>query len=191
MIYEFKLIGNPWCATGEESVYSRRLLNRLFGNLIQNNCDLKITCNLSERIDSFFFKLKNQFINQNVQSNKIFSISLNLFDKIRIINGEQYNTLTNLVKHAIFIGWPEGIQEESVYINSHEFKLRGNPFNYTSIDTIDVCVLYMHLLKTFKNQEIISLYCTTDISNKIHVQSNGRTSTSFYIDIHTLFFAIN
>lgn len=189
--YKIKMNGSPWVSSNEDRVDARKTFNSILGNLFLNNCELCAVCTYSERISTFFFKfnLSHPIPTPKVMPTKIFSLSLNSYDKIQIMeNNQNLSFLTNLVRKAVEEGWPKGIQKIYSYYNTNEFKLEGYPFGTKFEYVIDISVLLMYLLKFFKENKI-NFVCSGDLSNYYYVRKTGENSyETKYEDLHQLFF---
>jgi hypothetical protein len=179
---EFKLKGNPWYSNENEAVESRRLLNNIFNLLSRYGWHLYGTCDLTKHLSNkstFFFRSKP--IEPKTLVN--FCVSLNETDKIRLID---YNPgLEQQVRMAIMQTWPKGIQMESEYFSSHQFKLKGYPFqNFdSSSDHVYACVLMIFILQNIESMGF-RLLCSADVSGK-YVSSDNN---SYPVDLHSWFF---
>lgn len=177
---EFKLKGNPWLSNLDEAVESRRLLNNIFNLLSRYGWNLYATCDLTKHLgnkSTFFFRSKPI----DPKSLLNFCVSLNESDKIRLIDSDM--SLIEQVRLAINKGWLRGIQNESDYYGSWQFKLRGNPFSCFGSDHIYACVLMCLILNNIEKRGF-RLLCSADVSGKYISTNNG----SCALDLHTWFF---
>ena len=177
--YEFKIKGNPWWCHGEETVFSRRLVSNIFRLVRQYYWSLYATCELSTHLNSksaFFFRYDPILTN-----NRPLCISLNESDRIRVIDGTQNHI--NAVANAIANGWSAGIQEQSLYSLSFQFKLRGYPFSGNFSNPIYASVVMMYIISNLQNQGATFL-CSASVSGKYHSDENE----SYPIDLSSLFF---
>lgn len=118
---EFKLKGNPWLSNQYEAVESRRLISNLFNLLSRYGWNLYATCDLTKHMSNkstFFFRSK-QIDPKSLQN---FCVSLNESDKLRLIDSDV--SIIEQARLALCEGWPRGIQNESDYFSSYQFKLR-------------------------------------------------------------------
>ncbi|XP_048580053.1 uncharacterized protein LOC5501260 isoform X2 [Nematostella vectensis] len=124
--HEFKLSGNPWIGTGDESVNARLLTNNILIALAQRQMVLHCNANLKSTADTLFFKYDPNVI--PAQTANHFVISLNRNDRLRLINAPQ--PIIETVKQILSQYWSTrgGIQKERQYHASWEFKLSGTPW---------------------------------------------------------------
>ena len=182
--YEFKLKGNPWFANDMETVESRRLLNDIFSYLASNGIALYATCELTKHLSNkttFFFRTKSDLTKPLNQ----FCLSLNESDKLRMIRGDP--NIASAIRQAIMSAWSDGIQNESNYYESLQFKLNGYPFQTISgTNQVHACVMILNILENLKHCGY-SILCSADVSGKYHQDKNS----SYSIDLHSFFFEKN
>lgn len=177
---EFKLKGNPWLSNSNEAVEARRLINNLFNLLSRYGWNLYGTCDLTKHLSNkstFFFRSKpiepKSLIN--------FCVSLNETDKLRLIDSDM--GLIEQVRSAVNLGWPKGIQNETDYYGSWQFKLIGNPFSCFGSDRIYTCVMMILVLNNIEKRGY-KLLCSADVSGKYFSSEDD----SYPLDLHTWFF---
>jgi hypothetical protein len=159
--YEFKLKGNPWWCDGEETVFCRCLVENILRLMRQYNWSLYATCKLSAQFElksAFFFRFDPTLLN-----NRPLCISFNEYDKIRVIDGTQNHV--NAVWNAIQSSWPEGIQEQSLYGLSHQFKLRWQPFGNHFSNPLYPAVVVMFIISNLQTQGARFL-CSATVSGR-------------------------
>ncbi|EEQ98847.1 hypothetical protein Pmar_PMAR007226 [Perkinsus marinus ATCC 50983] len=118
--YEFKLSGNPFCASGESTVAVREMASLVFKTLSDNGSDPR-----SRRLGSYL------------------GVSLNDGDDIRLVMapGQEMDFVArDEIGRAIVEAWPRGIQRQGMYGGSYEWKLKGYPWLADGIDTVDARV---------------------------------------------------
>ena len=91
------------------------------------------------------------------------SLSLHMTDKIRLLQFPSADIIS--IREIIQTKWPLGIQDERMYAKSHEFKLRGNPWNAHGSDGIPARILMRSLLAHLYGKGWI-LTASTDVSRK-------------------------
>ena len=143
---------------------------------------LYATCDLTKHLgnkSTFFFRSKP--IEPKTLIN--FCVSLNESDKIRLIDHNM--TLIEQVRQALMQGWPKGIQKESDYNSSWQFKLFGYPFQSyeSSSDHIYASVMMIFILNSIETMGF-RLLCSADVSGK-YVQNEN---SSYCVDLHSWFF---
>ncbi|KAF2095963.1 hypothetical protein NA57DRAFT_43365 [Rhizodiscina lignyota] len=73
--------------------------------------------------------------------------------------------MISLVRQTIAGAWPRGIQEERLYVGSHEFKLKGNPWRGAGDENIHAKRLIRSILKALFNVGWVLAF-STDASKK-------------------------
>ena len=142
----FKLKGNPWWASGEDTVQSRRLMCGILETMFALNWELVVTSDLSRvgsDCDTFIFKARTT----SAPAQTVIGVSTHETDKIRLVNAppEETEQLTDVIRQAVARAWPQGVQREQVYGGSQELKLKGRPFWADGADTIHVRQLMMQV----------------------------------------------
>ena len=125
--FEFKLKGNPWLNYGEESVFSKRLINKIIENFRLKGYELYSICDTS----SSDYKMSTFFLQKSpspprISPSRVLSVTFNESDKMRII--DDLNGFSNIVRDALKQGWSKGVKSESNFCGSLEFKLNGYAF---------------------------------------------------------------
>ena len=96
-----------------------------------------------------------------------------------------------MIRRSVWESWSPGIQNESHYFNSFEFKLNSYPFSNTLTCPFDVCILIMHLIHNLETNANVKFLCSADLSNICGCKDDVKLANkSFFQDIHTLFFLI-
>lgn len=182
-----KLKGTPWHPDGEETVHSRVLLQTLVTDLHVRQWRLYGNSNLKSGTNTFFFEHDpNIALGQSCPPH--FTISLNKNDTLRLIGIP--DSLTSAVRDVIQTSWPRGIQEESRYCVSWEFKLRGNPWWASGEDTVTSRYLILKLIETMQAYgwgivtSIDSSRKLSDKSSLLFRQSQPRQSPVFCISLN-------
>lgn len=181
---DFKLKGNPWLSNESEAVDSRRLLSNIFNLLSRYGWSLYATCDLTKNLSNkstFFFRSKP--IEPKTLVN--FCVSLNESDRIRLIEHNNNEALIDQARQAILQGWPKGIQKDSDYFNSWQFKLVGWPFSSfdSSSDNVYATVMMLYILSNIEKMGY-RLLCSADVSGKYVSNKNE----SHAVDLHSWFF---
>ena len=91
--------------------------------------------------------------------------------------------LIEQVRSAVNLGWPKGIQNETDYYGSWQFKLIGNPFSCFGSDRIYTCVMMILVLNNIEKRGY-KLLCSADVSGKYFSSEDD----SYPLDLHTWFF---
>lgn len=72
----------------------------------------------------------------------------------------------DVVRNVIQTQWHKGLQTESPYHGSHEFKLKGFPWNCSWADSVHARRLVSHLLRVLFDAGWL-LYTSTGVSNMV------------------------
>jgi hypothetical protein len=181
---EFKLKGNlwNWQAKGYELIDSRRLINNILNLFARSGWNLYATSDLTNHSSN-----KTIFIFRStpieVMQFKNFCLSLSDFDKIRIIDNQM--NIKDEIRLAIEQTWPKGIQSESDYYNSVQFKLKGYPFSGQGAEHINACLTLATLLNRVEKQGF-KLLANGQVINKRHKRNEWNNPHPCELD--TLFF---
>lgn len=156
--FQFKLRGHPWRGQNVDAVNSRRLLAAILRTMAQFGWNLLQAADVSRKPDdkdTLFFEKGTP--DPHVT---LFAMSFNMSDRIRIIDAPSF---APCVKDAIRSQWPNGIQIESNYFGSIEFKLWGNPWNADGSETVSVRMLLCQIIANIRAKGF-KLYGSVDIS---------------------------
>lgn len=148
--YEFKLSGNPFCASGESTVAVREMvlgicdqLERAQGYILHNSFILS-TRKGSQASLVFKTLSDNGSDPRSRRLGSYLGVSLNDGDDIRLVMapGQEMDFVArDEIGRAIVEAWPRGIQRQGMYGGSYEWKLKGYPWLADGIDTVDARVL--------------------------------------------------
>ncbi|KAI1344815.1 hypothetical protein F5Y15DRAFT_363703 [Xylariaceae sp. FL0016] len=140
--HEFKLRGYPWRAHAEDSVTSRRLMNRLLAVLFDAGWTLQVSADVSRKqrdTDTLLFRKQLA----SPQQCDWLCIAFSRGDRLRLIDAP-----ADLI--SAFAGMLRGrwLQEDKgvCYSGAHEFKLNGYPWAATGMDTMHARVLVLDML---------------------------------------------
>lgn len=111
-----------------------------------------------------------------------FCISLNETDKIRLINAPQ--DMPAVARQVFAEGWPYGVQRESNYYGSHEFKLNASPWSSYGGNEYLVARCMMCLMMRALMERGWRIVCSADVSAKYHASDNG---PDYPLDVHSWF----
>ncbi|KAF9897589.1 hypothetical protein BX616_005313, partial [Lobosporangium transversale] len=106
--HQFKLLGNPWSARGNEGVLSRRLVVDILKTMAQHGWTLIQSADVSRKEyekDSLFFE-SSALQPVDVGPIDMFAISLNRTDRIRLIDAP--SEFRDIVRQAIKTQWKLG-----------------------------------------------------------------------------------
>lgn len=157
--YEFKLKGYPWTGQGDDAVNSRRLLAAILRTMAQFGWNLLQAADVSKKEfdkDTLFFE--KGIPDPDVD---LFAISLNMGDRIRIIDAP--SSITSVVRDAIQTQWQKGIQDQREYCGAVEFKLCGNPWYPDGSETVYGRMLLCQMIANIRAKGY-KLYGSVDIS---------------------------
>lgn len=91
------------------------------------------------------------------------SLSMHMSDRLRTLQFPA--SAIQIIQRTITRNWSSGIQAERDYYGSHEFKLRGNPWNGHQDESVHARRLMTRLLEALYNTGWV-LAINTDISKK-------------------------
>lgn len=124
--YEFKLKGEPWCASEEFAVTNRRLLIAILRLMAQFGWKLLSAVGITTSCtDTLYFE--KGMPDPDAQ---LFAMAFQMYSKIRIIDAP---FIACCVDDAIQSQWPDGLKETNDYFGSIEYKLRGEPWMYNGV----------------------------------------------------------
>ena len=182
-----KLKGTPWHPDGEETVHSRVLLQMLVTDLYVRQWRLYGNSNLKSGTNTFFFE-HDPSIALGQPCPPHFTISLNKYDTLRLIGIP--DSLTSAVRDVIQTNWPRGIQEESRYSLSWQFKLRGNPWWASGEEAVISRYLILKIIEAMQAYgwsivtSIDSSRKLSDKSSLLFRQSQPRQAPVFCISLN-------
>jgi len=164
---EFKLKGYPWSnfEYDSQSVRSRNLMYGLLMCMITNGWNLLQGVDISKSggdKDVLFFE--NSIPDNEVE---LFVLSLNLFDRIRLINAPP--VIVTMLREAVLQAWPKGIQKETDdFFGAFEIKLHGNPWIKSNLgsESISRCILLSQVIANFKAMGY-KLYASLDMTGGV------------------------
>ena len=140
-----KLKGYPWCPNGEETVHSRVVIQAIISDLMPKQWNLYGNSNLKSDCNTLFFEHSPSMVPGQPPSAQ-FLISLNSTDLLRVIGASE--NIVSAVRSTIQSVWLKGVQNESQYAGTWEFKLKGNPWWATGDEAVESRFLVMKLLET-------------------------------------------
>ena len=161
---EFKLSGNPWYSSGDESTGARELLGVIIQKMQNLGWKLHAAINIKGGTDSLFFI---QSIPQPTSSG---IISFNRQDRLRLIGFNDSSTVQDSVFECILNNYQSSEPEVRSYYGAVEFKLEGYPFHCSGTSAIKTRRLVSKVLQ--KMQSIGWTPITgIDVSRKDHDKS--------------------
>ncbi len=178
---EFTLNGNPWNSEGEESLEARELVGNLMHVLSTYNWHFYANCTLSENIDdkpTLFFRYQ--------RTKPILTTCLCLQDtnKIRLIT--ENKELKSIVRNAIKISWAKGIEKESIYFDSYQFQLNGEPFALDGSYSDYTCFMMLTILNALESNGL-KMIASIDASGKYKI--NEKQASIVPVDLDTWYFS--
>ena len=184
-----KLKGNPWCANGEDTVHARVLLHTLINELLLKQWKLYGNSNLKGSANTLFFEHDPNGIAPGMQPSPVHvTMSFNSNDKLRLIGFPE--GIVSAVRNIIQTFWSRGIQEESRYSESWQFKLRGTPWWASGDEAVDSRFLVLKLIEAVQAygwSVVASVDCSrkdSDKSSLIFRQSQPRQSPFFCLSLN-------
>ncbi|XP_068691739.1 uncharacterized protein [Montipora foliosa] len=142
------LNGTPWIPHSDETVSSRVILHTLINNLYLKQWDFYGNSNLKGTANTLFF-VYDHSITPELTTVAHFTISLNKRDTLRLIGIP--SSLVSVIRETIRTSWQRGIQAESRYFGSWEFKLYGNPWWASSTEAVDSRYLIVKLIECLQH----------------------------------------
>ncbi len=142
--HEFKLRGNPWYGSGDDAVFARRFMTRVFETLANIGWVLTVSADLSKKTtdkDTLFFRYQQP----PPAPCEWMTISFSNQDLLRLIDAPQ-SLVSYMVQHlAPFIQrhQPHKNQPEAAY----EFKINGYPWDASGSTTVESRRLVLRLLE--------------------------------------------
>jgi len=182
-----KLKGTPWHPDGSETVHSRVFLQTLVSDFQLKQWNLYGNSNLKSSTNTLFFEHDPNILPGQL-SVMHFTISLNKHDTLRLIGIP--DSLVPAIRHTIQTSWLRGIQEESCYFDSWQFKLRGNPWWASGQEAVDSRYLILKLIECLQSYgwmiiaSIDSSRKLSDKSSLLFRQSQPRQSSVFCVSLN-------
>ncbi len=125
-VFEFKLRGNPWFQSGEQSAMCRRTLLSIISHMSRSSWRLLSATNLKGGTDSMFFiREDNQAI--LMPGRELAMVSLNRHDRVRLINFDE--SAKHVVRSSITRAYQNRQPKEREYHGAYEFEVEGSPFH--------------------------------------------------------------
>ena len=121
-----KLKGFPWFSESADAVHSEAMLQTIISDLIPKQWNLYGNSNIRSDSNTFFFDYHPNLIPEGQSPPEQFTISFNSSDLLRVIGAP--DDFVSVIRSTIRSVWPKGIEEESRYADSWQFKLRGSPW---------------------------------------------------------------
>ena len=142
-----KLKGYPWRPLSEDTVHSRVLLNTIIADLHQRQWKLYGNSNFKSETNTFFFE-HDPNLPPGQPTPSQFLISFNSTDLLRVINAPE--NVIAAVRSTIQSNWSRGIQRESIYAGSWEFKLKGTPWWAEGVEAVKSRYLVLKLMEALQ-----------------------------------------
>ena len=182
--WEFKLSGNPWYSTKEESAMARYLVLRILEAMLEQGWHNIAGIDISRRPSD-----KSVLVFQKKEPKRcpMMCLSLNDVDKLRLIN--MPNEMMELLKNILCSRWLKGIQKEQILTLSmgtaYEAKLSGWPWmGGDRNDTLHARSFLCIIIQEFMERGW-TLFLSADVSAKyVHHDK----STNYPIDVYSMWF---
>ena len=142
--HEFKLRGNPWSGSGDDAIFARRFMTRIFETSANLGWVLTVSAGLSKKTidkDMLFFRYQQP----PPAPCEWMTISFSSQDLIRLIDAPQ-SLVSYMIQHlAPFLQrhQPHKSQPETAY----EFKISGYPWDASGSTTVEAGKLVLRLLE--------------------------------------------
>ena len=182
-----KLKGYPWNPNGEDTVYSRVVLQTIIADLFTRQWKLYGNSNLKSAANTLFFE-HDPNIPPGQPCPPQFLISFNSYDLLRLIGPPE--SMVSAVRDTIQSHWLKGIQKESRYAESWEFKLKGTPWWASGDEAVESRFLVLKLMEALQAygwspvSAIDSSRKESDKSSILLRQSQPRQSPFFCISLN-------
>lgn len=186
-VWLIKLKGYPWNPDGEDTVYSRALLQTIITDLFPRQWKLYGNSNLKSAANTFFFE-HDPNMPPGQPSPQQFTISFNSYDLLRMIAAP--DSIVSAVRDIIQNTWLKGIQKESRYAGSWEFKLKGTPWWASGTEAVESRFLVLKVMESLQAYgwspvtAIDSSRKDSDKSALLFRQSQPRQSPFFCISLN-------
>ena len=125
-VLSVKLKGKPWLPVVEDTGHSRVMLQEVISNLIRKQWSLYGNSNIRADSNTFFFEHNPTMVPCEHPPPTLFIITFNVNDVLRLIGLPE--SLVPVIQSTIQSAWSKGIQQESHYAGSYQFKLKGCPW---------------------------------------------------------------
>ena len=182
--WEFKISGNPWHSSKEESVMARYLVLKILQEMLAHGWQNIAAIDISRRATD-----KSVLIFQQREPKRcpMMCLSLTDCDKFRLIN--MPTALVNLFKQTLLSRWSKGIQEEKVlnlsFGSVRQIKLKGYPWNGgLNNDAYHIRSFLCNIIEAFSGHGWRVLIAG-DVSAKYVHQDKG---PDYPIDVHSFWF---
>ena len=143
-----KLKGNPWFPSSEDTVHSIVILHTIISDLKQWN--LYGNSNIRSESNTLFFDYSPNMAPAEQPSVAHLTVSFNSTDLLRVIGAPE--SLVPAIRSTIQFVWVKGIEEESRYAESWQFKLRGTPWWASGDEAVESRSLVMKLMEAMLAQ---------------------------------------
>lgn len=178
--WEFKLKGNPWWSSDNESAMARFLVCKILEALKSRGWSLQASVDISRKSQDKSIFLFSQSL---PKSQPVMCLSFCETDKIWLVNAPQQ--ITTVCRDILMAKWYNGIcREESRGSNyAHKFKLNGNPWHggpYSS-EAIHIRAMLCYMIQALKSHGWKFL-TSADVSARFHNPENG---PSYALDVHS------
>lgn len=187
-VLKVKMKGNPWHTNGEDTVHARVILHTLVSELLIRGWKLYGNSNLRSSANTLFFG-RDTNISPGMQPSPVYcTISFNSEDLLRLIGFPE--GMVSAVRNTIQTFWARGIQGESRYAESWQFKLRGTPWWASGTEAVDSRFLVLKLIEAIQAygwSVVTAIDCSrkdSDKSSLLFTQSQPRQSPFFCISLN-------
>ena len=144
-LLSIKLKGKPWLPGGEDTVHSRVMLQAIISNLTTKQWNLYGNSNIRADSNTFFFEHNPSMVPCELPHPPHFIITFNRNDVLRVIGLPE--SLVPVIQSTIQSAWSKGIEKESHYAGSYQFKLKGCPWWASGNEAVESRFLVMKLME--------------------------------------------
>jgi hypothetical protein len=158
--FEFKLHGYPWQGQTSDAITSRILMREILAHLFKHGWTLHASTDVSKKEmdkDTLFFRKQQS----PPPESEWISISFNQFDRLRLIgaNAELISAMKQVLASMNLLQEDRGWKDKELI--AWEFKIRGNPWCATGVETMTTRLLLMRILECLESHGW-SLYASID-----------------------------
>ncbi|KAK8026802.1 hypothetical protein PG991_003858 [Apiospora marii] len=173
--YEFKMNGNPWRASGNDAVHSRRLMNRIVGDLFNMGWLLSLSTDISknaEDLDTLIFR----YHLPPPPPCEWLAVAFSSGDKLRLIGAPA--DLRDAVVAAMQRAKKLQAHRPHAYVGDcYELKMWGYPFRSSGSDSMGARALVLDFLSVLEGQGW-SVYAS--IGQKKHNEDNNNNNDTWH-----------
>ena len=178
--HELTLSGHPWFVdSGEEAIKTRILIGNLIMTFKSKGWEVAATLDVSRKLDD-----KTVFVFRQCppQQQQFAVLGFHWIDQVRLIGGgEGRETLKQAVQSVLDV--PGLLEEDSPFGDSHEWKLKGQPWSGQAGGDERIAVHFLTRILSKLQALGWSLAASADVSAKFY----KHREQEFPLDVHSWF----